>query len=125
MQGVTVNPSPEFIVTAQWDSLPVNTFSGLGAHTCSCFTGIDEIDNTVSVILFPNPTNDNHFNVSAKEVIETLEVYNLLGKLVLSKAGNKTDKQMIIETGNLAKGVYVVKVSFQDNKTTVAKLSIQ
>ena len=31
--GVTSNPSPEFIVTAEWDSLPKNTFTQLGTHT--------------------------------------------------------------------------------------------
>ena len=35
MSGVTVNPNP-FIVSQQWDSLPVNTYSNLGIHTCDC-----------------------------------------------------------------------------------------
>jgi hypothetical protein len=122
---VTTNPSPEFIVTTEWDSLTVNTWSGLGTHTCSCPTGINEVDNTVSIVVYPNPTNDNHFNISSPEAIQTVEVYNMLGELVVAKSGNKTEKQMVIETGNLAKGVYVVKALFENNKTTVVKLSIQ
>lgn len=125
-QGVTVNPSPEFIVTAEWDSLPVNTFTGLGTHTCNCPTsGIKEIDNSVSVKIFPNPANADHFNITSTEPIEFVEVYNTIGQQVISKEGNKTEKRMLIETGNLPKGVYFVKATFAKNKTSVVKLSVQ
>jgi hypothetical protein len=125
LQGVTVNPSPEFNVTIEWDSLSVNTWSGLGTHTCSCPTGINEIDNSVSIVVYPNPTNDNHFNISSAEAIKVVEVYTMLGELVISQTCNKTEKEMMIETSKFAKGVYIVKALFENNKTTVVKLSIQ
>ncbi len=125
MMGVTVNPSTEFIVTTEWDSLPVNTFTGLGTHTCSCPTSINEIDNTVSVLLFPNPSNLGHINVSASEAIVLAQVFNTIGQELVSKEGNKTDKAMIIETTLLPQGVYFVKMSFDKGKSTVVKLSIQ
>lgn len=125
MQGVTVNPSPEFIVTAEWDSLPVNTFTNLGTHSCSCPTGINEIDNTVSVLVYPNPTNSGYVNVSTSEAILSAQVFNTIGQEVIVKAGNKTDKSMIIETAQLPLGVYFVKMSFDKGKSTVVKLSVQ
>ena len=123
-QGVATNPS-QFIVTTEWDSLPVNTFSGLGAHTCSCPTSINEIDNSVSVVVFPNPSNTNFFNVVSSETIETVELYNVMGQRVIIKGGNKTAKQLTVETGSVAKGVYTVKVLHTNNKITVTRLSIQ
>ncbi|MGZ4055878.1 MAG: lamin tail domain-containing protein [Bacteroidia bacterium] len=125
LQGVTTNPSPEFIVTAQWDSLPEDTWSHLGSHTCNCLTGINEIDNTVSTIIYPNPSNTNYFNISTSKPILNIEVYNMLGELEINEEGNKVDTQMKINTGNLAKGVYLVKATFPDSKITVVKLSIQ
>ncbi|OFY83500.1 MAG: hypothetical protein A3F72_19585 [Bacteroidetes bacterium RIFCSPLOWO2_12_FULL_35_15] len=126
LQGVTVNPSPEFIVTTEWDSLPKNTYTGLGQHTCNCPTAsVNEIENSVSVTIFPNPVNTDHFNISSTEAIEFVEIYNTIGQQVIHKNGNKTDKGMFVETGNLAKGVYIVKVSFAKNKISVVKLSIQ
>lgn len=125
MQGVTVDPTPEFIVTAEWDSLPVNTFSFLGTHTCSCPVGIDEIDNTVSVIVYPNPTNSGYVNVSTSEAILSAQVFNAIGQEVIVKEGNKTNQSMIIETAKLPQGVYFVKMSFDKGKSTVVKLSIQ
>ena len=125
LQGVTIDPTPEFIVTAEWDSLPVNTFTGLGTHTCSCPTGIDEIDNTISVLVYPNPSNLEFINISTSESIITAQIFNTIGQEVLVKTGNKTDKSMVIETAGLPKGVYFVKVSFEKGKSTVVKLSIQ
>jgi predicted extracellular nuclease len=123
-QGVTTNPTL-FNVTVEWDSLPKDTWTGLGTHTCSCPTGISEIDNTVSVVVYPNPANHNYFNVSASESIQAVEVYNIMGQLELDVKGNKTDKQMTVETADLAKGVYVVKISFAKNKNSIVKLSVE
>ncbi len=45
--GVTVNPSPEFIVTAEWDSLPNNTWSNLHTHVCNCGNSFNQVSYAV------------------------------------------------------------------------------
>lgn len=122
--GVTTNPTV-FDPLAEYDTLPENTWTGLGSHTCNCATGVSEIDNSISVAVFPNPSNENFFNVSASEAIATIEVYNAMGQKVAQKEGNKTAKHTRVETANLSKGVYVVKVLFANNKATVTRLSIK
>lgn len=122
--GVTVNPT-FFDARVEYDTLAKDTWTGLGAHTCSCPVGINEIDNSVSVIVYPNPSNNNFFNVSSSETIKVIELYNVVGQQVIQKEGNKTAKQTTIETGNLAKGIYTVKVLFANNKTSIVKISIQ
>ena len=123
-QGITVNPS-SFIVDTEWDSLSVNTFTGLGAHACACLTGISELGNNVSVMVYPNPSNSDFFNISASEPVLNFEVYNVVGQRVIHQEGIKKDKQIKVETGNLAKGIYTVKVLFDNNKTSIVKISIQ
>lgn len=124
-QGVTVNPSPEFIVTNQWDSLPVNTWTGLGSHACSCGSvGISEANNTVSVIVYPNPVDNNYFNISAGEVIAAVEVYNVVGQQVIAQTANKT-KSVVVETADLPKGIYIVKILLENKKSSVVKITIQ
>lgn len=125
-QGVTTNPSA-FNVLAEWDVLPVNTWTGLGSHVCGCATtGISSIDrSSASVIVYPNPSNTDFFNVSTSEGIKTVELYNVLGEQITSIEGNKIGKHMRIETGNLAKGVYLVKVLFANDASKVVKISIQ
>jgi hypothetical protein len=57
--GVTVNPDPYFIVTTEWDSLPVNTWSNLGIHTCSCISipPQSSIDTIIACNSYTWPTN--------------------------------------------------------------------
>ena len=124
--GTTVNPNP-FIVNQQWDSLSVDTFDSLHVHRCDCPTssGIKEIDNVVSVKVYPNPANNGFFTISSTEGIIKADVYNVLGELVISKEGNRMNTKMIIETAELHKGIYFVKSTFDKNKTTTVKLTIQ
>ncbi len=125
MGGVSVNPNP-FIVSTQWDSLVVNTFDSLKTHHCNCpvSSGINEIDNSVSVQLYPNPAN-GYFTLTSTEGIIKTEVYNIIGELLISKEGNKTDKKMVMETSTLSNGIYIVKTMFDKNKTTTVKLTVQ
>ena len=127
MQGVTVNPSA-WNVSTEWDSLPKNTFDSLGIHHCDCpvnTAGINKYDNTFSVSVFPNPVNNDYFNISTSESIEMVQVYNMIGQAVLTKLGNKTDKYMTIETKGIPKGIYFVYISCKNNKTAITKLTIQ
>lgn len=124
MQGVTTNPST-FIVTTEWDSLSVNTWTELGSHACSCPTSVNEIDNSVSVIAYPNPSTAGSLTISSSEVIMNVEIYNVIGQEMIRNQGNNTDKQMQISTEGFAKGIYIVKAHFENNRTTVVKLNIQ
>lgn len=124
-QGVTANPGT-FIVTTQWDSLPVNTWTGLGSHACSCGSvGVAEADNAVSVVVYPNPANNDYFNITAAEVIRNIEVLNVVGQQVIAQSGTRSDKNAVVETAGLSKGVYFVRIIFENNKTAVVKISIQ
>lgn len=122
--GITINPTA-FDPMAEYDTLPENTWTGLGSHTCNCPTGIDEIDNSISVAVYPNPSNNGFFNISSSEVITVVELYNVMGQRVIRKEGTKSQKQLTVETETLVNGVYVVKVLYANNRATVTRLSIQ
>jgi len=124
-QGVTTNPST-FIVTTQWDSLPVNTWTGLGTHACACSSvGIAEKDNTVSVVIFPNPSANGYFNILTGAAIRNIEVYNVVGQQVIAQKGNNADKAAMVETAGLPTGIYFVKVLMANDKTATVKITIQ
>lgn len=125
--GVMTNPSPgEFVVTTQWDSLAEDTWTDLGTHVCNCTTtGVSEANNPVSMVIYPNPADNGYFNISGGEVIDGVEVYNAIGQLMISQKGTQNAKQTTVETAALPKGVYFVRVTFANSKTTTAKISIQ
>ncbi len=127
MGGVMSNPSSEFVVTDQWDSLSEDTWTGLGTHVCNCAlgAGVSEANNPVSMVIFPNPADNGYFNILGGEVIDGIEVYNAVGQLMINQKGTKNEKQTTVETAALPKGVYFVRVTFANSKVTTAKISIQ
>ena len=65
------------------------------------------IDNSLTkVSLYPNPTS-NRLNISAADTIKNAEIYNLLGKRVMSLNINNTSES--IDVSNLASGIYLIK----------------
>ncbi|MDP5105135.1 MAG: T9SS type A sorting domain-containing protein, partial [Polaribacter sp.] len=68
-------------------------------------------NDVVSLKMYPNPTT-NTLNISAANTIENAQIYNVLGKKVMSLNINKTSES--IDVSNLASGVYLIK--YQVNK---------
>ncbi|WP_196890077.1 T9SS type A sorting domain-containing protein [Aureivirga sp. CE67] len=71
---------------------------------------VDAIGMDSSIAVFPNPTTEI-LNISSKNSIEKVEVYSILGKLIVEfnfDSNNKTE-QLNIKT--LETGVYMLKVS--------------
>jgi hypothetical protein len=57
--------------------------------------------------LFPNPIT-NTLNLKATDTITNLNIYNMLGQLILQEQPNSN--QISIETDNLLSGTYIIKV---------------
>lgn len=122
-KGVTSNPST-FIVTTEWDTLTKDTWTGLGQHVCDCAVGINETDHAVSVVVYPNPTENMQFVISSSERINAVEVYDIIGEKVINKSGNGNDTRMTITTDGLAKGIYFARISFDNKKYNIVKFTI-
>jgi hypothetical protein len=62
------------------------------------------------ISIYPNPANE-FVQISTNETITGVEVYNLIGKRVISSSKLTNNK---IDVSNLSKGVYVLKVMSND-----------
>jgi hypothetical protein len=124
MAGVSVNPDP-FIVTVEWDSLPKDTWTGLGSHTCDCLLGVNELNSNVSFVVYPNPSNEGQFAVNASENIEQVEVINMVGQVVLSETNALLSKKIQLDSSKLNNGMYAVKIRFSNNSISQTSLIIQ
>lgn len=122
--GVSVNPDP-FIVTAEWDSLPKDTWTELGQHTCDCLLGLNEMTKTVSFAVYPNPSSNGNVIVSASEEIEYIEVVNMLGQVVLTAEAKDLIKTTSLNTASLTKGIYTVRLRFVNKSASQTSLVIQ
>lgn len=122
-KGVTVNPDP-FIVTTEWDSLPKDTWTELGQHTCDCFVGIDELASKVSFVVYPNPSSAKTM-VSASIGIERIEIMNVLGQVITAEVKNGSILSSEIITASFEKGLYTIRVYFINSEMAQTNLVIQ
>ena len=103
-KSTITEPSTTFI-TNQWETFPANTFDGFGSHTSVLSTNNSIFE---SFKMFPNPANGNfvYFNVTENA---TINVYNILGKLIQSV--EVTQSKNSIDVSELNIGIYLVKIN--------------
>jgi hypothetical protein len=70
------------------------------------------------VLLYPNPTS-NKLNFKSDSQIEMIKVYNLLGKVILSKEGKRMSQ---IDISELPKGIYLVEFEFKSAEKSVKRI---
>ncbi len=125
-QGITVIPS-EFNTFAEWDTVRVNTFDSLQKHTCNCTSvSIKENNKRSFISVFPNPINSGKVTIKSKDAIRSIEVYSVLGSLLMRKDfENSVYFETIIETKDLPKGVYLINANLDNGKTAMEKVVLQ
>ena len=124
-QGVTAIP-PVFNAMLEWDTLPNMTFTNLQWHTGSCTpNGINTAVKKNDCFLYPNPTATGFFMVKGTEIIKSVELVNVVGKIIISQENPVKRGDMRIETNNIEGGVYFVNVKFADGTSTSKKVIIK
>lgn len=124
--GVTVNPQPEtFNPSVQWDSLPENTFDSLGFHSCVCnIVGINDIESASKSVIFPNPANDA-ITIKSALAIERVEIFNMIGNVVLRKETHPSETEIRMNTSLLANGIYTAQIIHTNGMSSARKIIIR
>lgn len=123
--GTTVNPSA-FNVTAEYDSLPQDTWTGLGQHACNCANvGITE-NKATKMSVYPNPTN-GQVVVNANENITHIEVFNTLGEVVVAEEYTSADQQTskYVDLSGMPGGMYMIQVQLSSGNTLTSKITLR
>lgn len=80
---------------------------------------IEEYDKNISYKIYPNPTS-TEFHIDAKEPINEITLYNILGKQILTQKQN--NKEITINSHQLEHGIYILKITFENGKTEFSKI---
>ncbi len=67
------------------------------------------VKSNPAVSLYPNPVNDV-LNISSATAIESVTIYSITGKLVTIQTTTTSQ----LSTSNLASGIYIVKIAFEN-----------
>ena len=116
------DPSIEYTFdpTLEWDTLPANSFMGLGTHDCNCTLSLEE--NESSIQMYPNPSSTGQITIKATNAIKSISLYNILGAKVLTQVyNNSTITETLIISPTL-KGLYFVEVILEDKDVILQKL---
>ena len=105
VHGLNV-PPVVFDTFLEWDTLPVNTWDGLGSHNCACGTsGLNNLVETPSLEIFPNPSTTS-LTISGLNGTGVLEVLDLSGKMVASYPYHSKSIELITE--DFQNGIYFI-----------------
>ena len=117
LSGVNLNPTL-FDPTLEWDSLPANTFNGLGTHDCNCgSSNLSEINSDFKI--YPNPVRmKEKVFISNKYTVDEINIYNQLGKLISTNKYNSNN--IIVDISNFKSGIYFVSLKDQTGIKTRA-----
>ena len=96
-----------YVLDRDYQYMPPTT----GTFDCSLI-GIEDIDvDIVKAKVYPNPAIDK-LNIETKEVVQKLEVYDALGRKVISKIPNQNI--FSIDISNLEQGIYILKLQTKE-----------
>ena len=114
-----------FDPTLEWDSLPQNTFTELGQHTCNCTDdmSINEFESVIT--LYPNPNKSGLLNIESTSPIQEINIYNLIGQSVFSKSFQGLMLKESITIDPSLNGVYFMSVKLENNKRSLKKLIVK
>ena len=125
-KGVTTNPDV-FDVKLQWDTIPggADQWDSLGSHTCDCAPKTNAVipRQAPKAYIFPNPTTNGHFTISTNEPVKELEVINMLGQTVLKRENTGSNVDVDLPEGR--KGIYFVRLKFENQKLITRKLLVR
>jgi len=110
--GTVVSDNPEHALTFAFTSDgSVNQAGWKATISCDIMDVIDQ-KKTENYKVFPNPVTQNILQIESQDVINSIQVHNISGQLLLSK---KTDtKAAKINVSSLKSGVYIL--SFETEK---------
>lgn len=87
------------------------------ASTTVTALGTNEFENT-SVAIYPNPAR-NHINISAKDTITSIQLFDSIGRLITTELNNSTETDLDLSLQQ--SGIYFVKV-YTDKGVKVEKI---
>ncbi len=89
-------------------------------------TGIEDVNNTSNIRLFPNPaTNLITISNDNATAIEGIVIYNAVGQKVFESNMNTTQKEWSIDISPLASGLYHAKIMLKNGNTTATKIEVR
>jgi minor extracellular serine protease Vpr len=100
----------------QWGYGKIDAWFGI--KSIEQYLNLDEINTNNNLVVYPNPTTSKIF-MSSTEVIDTLEVFNMLGQKVYSDKFNTSLQNKELDLSSLPNATYLLKFNNNEKTKTV------
>ena len=106
--GFLYNPTQpySFDPTLEWDSLPKNTFTELGQHSCNCTDNMSITESESVITLYPNPNSSGLLKIESTSAIKEIKIINMIGQNVFTKIIPETIFNESIRINPSLSGIY-------------------
>ena len=100
-----------------WNNSAVSTTYVDNITALSSATASLENNNLFDTKVYPNPTSDTWIISTPNNIITSIEVFNLLGKRVVSQVNNSNN--IIVSTQGLTNGIYIARITTEQGTKSV------
>ncbi|MCX6231194.1 MAG: T9SS type A sorting domain-containing protein [Bacteroidetes bacterium] len=90
--------------------------------TATSTVGVNDNTAKSDVSLYPNPCNGK-FTINAVKAVKEISVYNIIGKQILTE--NTFSSYLSIDLTSFGKGIYFVKLRYNDNSFYTEKILVR
>jgi len=106
-------------------------FAAFSIHTAFSQQSVENYNSTdalsaeYTVNLYPNPVTDGVLKVNTNHNIKMVEIINVIGQTVQKEVNNENSTEMTVELANMQKGMYLVRVTFENKKSIIKKVLVK
>jgi Secretion system C-terminal sorting domain len=97
-----------------FETQPSSVFLAIVQTPCPSLS-LNQNEAITGLTIYPNPVDD-FVTVEAKDIIDTIEIIDLNGRVILTQKNNTTTVRINMET--IAAGVYLLQTTTNENVTT-------
>ncbi len=98
------------------------------SHTVSAQTKVSDTQfvQKYDALIYPNPVTENNFYVKSDQTIRTVEVINMIGQSI-RRVENETGLpyNILVRLPECDKGLYMIKITYEDRKTQIKKILVK
>jgi len=102
------------------------TSKSFAQNTDLAFTMQFQNSNIHQAVIYPNPVLDFKFKVKSEQIVYKVEVISVIGKTI-NQYVNKTysSDDIFVDLEECEKGMYLIKITFEDDEYIIKKLLIK
>jgi len=79
----------------------------------------------LKVTVYPNPVINNQINVTTNRDIQSIKILTIVGSVVLDREYEAGTTNVQLDLDKLSKGLYLLKIKFDEEKTYTEKIMVK